>query len=122
MVRYSETLDCPRPTQPATQLRALVSGCIHVTQLRAETGTEDMPDAYRFVPIAPEELAQNVIAFWDTLTDQPMFQDIYGHVFGKPAAVLNFHRLQRLVTAACRRLLALLISFYDDDAISRISD
>jgi hypothetical protein len=121
MVRYSETLDCPTPTQPATQLRALVSeltaaGAVRWGELTAETGTEDMPDAYRFVPIVPEELSQNVVAVWDPQTGQPMFQEIYGHVFGKSAAVINFHRLQRLVTAACRRLLALLISFYYDDA------
>jgi hypothetical protein len=75
-----------------------------------------MPDAYRFVPIAPAELSQNIVAVWDPVSGQPMFQEIYGHVFGKSAAVINFHRLQRLVTAACRRLLALLISFYYDDA------
>jgi hypothetical protein len=121
MVRYSETLDCPTPTQPATQLRVLVSelsavGAEPWGHLRAETGTEDMPDAYRFVPIVPTELSQNIVAVWDPKTGQPMFQEIYGHVFGKSAAVINFHRLQRLVTAACRRLLALLISFYYDDA------
>ena len=90
-----------QPSSPATQ---------------AETGTEDMPDAYRFVPIAPAELAQNVIAVWDPKTGLPMFQEIYGHVFGKSAAVINFHRLQRLVTSAARRLLGLLIAFYYDDA------
>jgi hypothetical protein len=75
-----------------------------------------MPDAYRFVPIRPDELAQNIVAVWDPDTGQPMFQEIYGHVFGKSAAVVNFHRLQRLLTSAARRLLGLLIAFYYDDA------
>ncbi len=79
MVRYSETLDCPTPTQPATQLRALVSelataGAARWGALTAETGTEDMPDAYRFAPIGPEELAQNIVAVWDPRTGQAMFQ------------------------------------------------
>ena len=121
MVRYFEALDCPTPTQPATQLRALVSelnsaGTARWGELRAETGTEDMPDAYRFVPIVPAELSQNIVAVWGPESGQPVFQEIFGHVFGKSAAIINFHRLQRLVTAACRRLLALLISFYYDDA------
>ncbi len=36
------------------------------------------------------------------------------------ATVIDFHMLQRLVSAACRRLLALLSSFYDDDATLQI--
>ena len=122
MVRYSETLDCPSPVQPAVQLRALTAALLArgltPAQLdqRAETGTEDMPDAYRFVPIRPAELSQNIVAVWDPDTGQPMFQEIYGHVFGKSAAVVNFHRLQRLLTSAARRLLGLLIAFYYDDA------
>jgi hypothetical protein len=122
MVRYSETLDCPSPVQPAVQLRALTAALMErgltPAQLnqRAETGTEDMPDAYRFVPIRPDELAQNIVAVWDPETGKPMFQEIYGHVFGKSAAVVNFHRLQRLLTSAARRLLGLLIAFYYDDA------
>ena len=93
MVRYSEALDCPTPTQRATQLRALVSelvsaGCSQLGTLAAETGTEDMPDAYLLVPIAPAELAQNVVAVCDPVTGQPMYQEIYGHVFGESAAVI----------------------------------
>ena len=74
MVLYSQTLDCPSPVQPAVQLRALVaelqSRGIEPASLAAdaETGTEDMPDAYRFVPIAPAELSQNIVAPGDLRT------------------------------------------------------
>jgi hypothetical protein len=126
MVRYSGTLDCPTPTHPVIQLRALVSlevgygpawqelrvpGPEGPRPLEAETGTEDMPDAYRFVPIKPSELAQNVVAVWDPATGEPRYQEIFGHVFGKSAAVINFHRLQRLLTSVLRRWLALLVAF-----------
>ncbi len=122
MVLYSETLDCPSPVQPAVQLRALIAALqargIEPSKLAAdaETGTEDMPDAYRFVPIMPAELSQNIVAVWEPSTNRPLFQEIYGHVFGKSAAVINFHRLRRLVTSAARRLLCLLLAFYYDDA------
>ena len=78
MVRYSETLDCPTPTHPVIQLRSLVAAleerhgpswqALGVSSpegpqpLKAETGAEDMPDAYRFAPIRPAELAQNIVA------------------------------------------------------------
>ena len=45
----------------------------------AETGTEDMPDAYRFVRIAPAELAHNVVAVFHPDTGVPMYQEIFGH-------------------------------------------
>ncbi len=97
MVRYSETLDCPTPTHPVIQLRALVSalqaehgpawqelrvpGPEGPRQLEAETGTEDMPDAYRFVPIKPSELAQNVVVVWDPTAGEPRYQDLFGIVW-----------------------------------------
>jgi hypothetical protein len=61
-------------------------------------------------------LAQNIVAVWDPSTGEPRYQEIFGHVFGKSAAVINFHRLQRLLTSVLRRWLALLVSFYYDDA------
>ena len=98
MLRYSETLDCPAPTHPVIQLRALVSD-LHSQQgedwcsiqvqtdegpfpLRAETGTEDMPDAYSFVPICPAEVSPDIVAVWRATTGQPMHQEIFGHVCG----------------------------------------
>ena len=64
--------------------------------LRVETGTEDMPDAYRFVPVRPDELRSNIVGVYDAGSGCHLYQEVYGHVFGRSAAVINFHRLQRL--------------------------
>ena len=45
-----------------------------------------------------------------------MFQEMYGQVFGRAAAVINFHRVQRLLVAMIRRWLLVLCSMYYDDA------
>ena len=40
---------------------------------------------------------------------------MWGHCFGKPGAVIHFHRPQRMLNAGGRRWLVLLLSFYYDD-------
>ena len=59
--------------------------------LEVQAGTEDMPDAYRHVPVAEEELALNIVGVWDPKAKAMRYQVLYGHVFGKAAAVINFH-------------------------------
>ena len=122
---YSETLDCPTALQPVVHLRAFARAMAdrwgeqwrdQIPGATMETGTEDMPDAYRFVPAAPEELRCNVVGVYDPVRRCHLYQEVYGHVFGRSAAVINFHRLQRLLTAVSRRWLQLLLSFYYDDA------
>ena len=39
----------------------------------------------------------------------------HGHVSGRAAAVINFHRLQRLLNAIGKRWLILVLAFYFDD-------
>ena len=131
---YSETLDCVTAIQPGLHLRALAgavrdkapsdkqatfSQALEAIGLRGcgvATGTEDMPDAYRFVPCHPDENAFNVVSVWEVDAREPRFQVMYGHVFGRAAAVINFHRLQRLITALGKRWICLLMAFYYDDA------
>ena len=122
---YSETLDCPTALQPVVHLRAFARAMAdewgpewreQVAGAVVETGTEDMPDAYRFVPAAPEELRCNIVGVFDPVRKVHLYQEVFGHVFGRSAAVINFHRLQRLLTAVSRRWLQLLLSFYYDDA------
>ena len=45
-----------------------------------------------------------------------MYQKMFGQVFGKAAAAINFHRIQRLLVAMNRRWLLVLCSMYYDDA------
>ena len=75
-----------------------------------------MPEAYRWAPADPKEGALNVIATWSVDDDCWMYQEMFGQVFGKAAAVINFHRIQRLLVAMNRRWLLVLCSMYYDDA------
>ena len=110
------------PIQPVVHARALVEQAAQQGQLSnlalhtLETGGEDMPEAYRWVPADPKEGALNVIATWSVDDDCWMYQDMFGQVFGKAAAVINFHRIQRLLVAMNRRWLLVLCSMYYDDA------
>ena len=45
-----------------------------------------------------------------------MYQDMFGQVFGKTAAVINFHKIQRLLVAMNRRWLPVSCSMYCDYA------
>ena len=38
-----------------------------------EIGGEDMPDAYRWIPVAPADLPLNVVAVYDSAQQQLMF-------------------------------------------------
>ena len=57
-----------------------------------------------------------MIATWSVHDGCRMFQEMYGQVFGRAAAVINFHRVQRLLVAMIRRWLLVLCSMYYDDA------
>ena len=75
-----------------------------------------MPDAYRWVPADPTEAHLNVVAAYDSATSSWLFQIMFGQVFGRAAAVVNFHRVQRIIVAMARRWLHLMVSMYYDDA------
>ena len=68
---YSETLDCVTALQPAVHIGHLVkvakslAAGDSLAQLEVETGSEDMPDAYRWVPNSPDEAHVNVVAVFD---------------------------------------------------------
>ena len=130
---YTETLDCVTAIQPAVHLKAFCAEVREHSKVAPSapfsealasvgfpggelgSGTEDMPDAYRYVPAHPEEAPFNVVSVWNSAKGRAEYQTVFGHVFGRSAAVVNFHRLQRLVNALGRRWLQLLMSFYYDD-------
>ena len=66
---------------------------------RWKPGGEDMPEAYRWVPADPRGGSLNVIATWSVDDNCWLFQEMFGQVFGRAAAVINFHRIQRLLVA-----------------------
>ena len=118
---FTETIECCSAFQPVVHARALVEQATlqgqlpGLSQQTLETGGEDMPEAYRWVPAHPKEGALNVVAAWSVPDNCWMHQEIYGQVFGRAAAVINFHRIQRLLVAVIRRWLLVLVSMYYDD-------
>ncbi len=81
-----------------------------------ESGTDDLPDAYRHVPVHPDFLNVHVVAVVDEESADPLFQEMWGMVFGLAGAVPCFSRWPRVVTAVARRFLMLLVAMYFDDA------
>ena len=65
---FTETIECCSAFQPVVHARALVEQAAqqgqpsNLAQHTLETGVEDMPEAYRWVPADPKEGALNVIA------------------------------------------------------------
>jgi hypothetical protein len=120
---YTETLDCCTATQPVAHLRAVVRQAAQLgipqselATTGVETGGEDLPDAYRWVPNAEEDHSVNVVGMWDSRVQMWVYQVVYGQVFGKAAAVVSFHRPQRFVQSMLRRWVLILVTMYFDDA------
>ena len=86
---------------------------LKVDELIIMSGSDDLKDAYRRVPVAADQLRLNVVGVHTP--DGWQYQVLYGHQFGMASAVLNFKRLSRFSEAACRRVLGLMASFYFDD-------
>eukprot|EP00435_Cladocopium_sp_Y103_P018485 s228_g4.t1 len=82
--------------------------------LRFETGGEDLPHAYRHVPMKPEESWACVVAYYDDEKQQPMFRRYFGHLFGLPLAVTSFNRFPRMLQSLFRRLGGCMASMYFD--------
>ena len=118
---FRETIECCSAFQPVVHARAFAQQAIlqgsesSLFLQNLETGGEDMPEANRWVPADPQEGARNVIATWSVDGSCWLFQEMYGQVFGRAAAVVNFHRVQRLLVAMVRRWLLVLCSMYYDD-------
>ena len=115
---FTETVECCSAFQPVIHARALAQPAAlqgaeaKQSQQELETGGKDMPEAYRWVPADPREGALNVIATWSVDDNCWLFREMCGQVFGRVAAVINFHRVQRLLVAMIRRWLLVLCSMY----------
>ena len=81
-----------------------------------EGGGEDWPEAYRHCPMDEDASRCCVVAWWHKDWGEPAFQLYTGLLFGLPLAVTSFNRYSRVAEALGRRLLAILVSMYFDDA------
>ena len=107
-------LDLCSAIQPGINARLLweaktsLQGPESVLLDRLETGGEDLPNAYRYVPMRPADSWMAVVAYWDGKVGGPRFRRYYGQLFGLPLAVTAFNRWPRFFQALARRLGGLM--------------
>ena len=80
-------------------------------------GTDDLPDAYRQLPVAPSQQGFSVIAVHIPGTGW-RFTLLRGLAFGQESAVVNFNRWLVLAIAAARRCARSVAAAYFDDELS----
>eukprot|EP00974_Lingulodinium_polyedra_P068435 6627711-Lingulodinium_polyedra.AAC.1 len=64
-----------------------------------ESAGEDLPDAYRLVPVRPEDYDVSIVAFRHAKRAEVVFQEMYGLAFGLSEAVPAFNRKPFLYSA-----------------------
>ena len=78
-------------------------------------GCDDMTDAFRQSPVAPEHQGVNVVAFFAPSKGTWLFSEVYGLVYGMRSSVLHFNRFPTLAAAVARRMGAAATGPYVDD-------
>ena len=80
-------------------------------------GTEDLPDAYRGLPVCDRHLPFSVVAVY--VPDQGWrYTVLYGLAFGLESAVVSFNRLPMVGVSIARRCLYALCACYFDDELA----
>ena len=108
--------------QPCAHVQALATAVEQQYGARAAlpeavvTCGEDLPDAYRKIPMSPESSWACIVSYPGKAGTSPRFRRYHSMLFGLPLAVTAFNRLPFLLQAMLRRCFALLCSFYYDDA------
>ena len=78
-------------------------------------GCDDMTDAFRQSPVAPEHQGVNVVAFFAPSKGTWLFAEVFGLVYGMKSSVLHFNRFPALVAATARRAGGAATGTYFDD-------
>ena len=78
-------------------------------------GCDDMKDAFRQSPVAPEHQGFNVVAFFAPSRGTWLFSEVYGLVYGMRSSVLHFNRFPALAAATARRMGGSATGSYVDD-------
>ena len=94
-----------------------VDDLAEVPWFQPRVGTDDLPDAYRGLPVSPDQQGYSIIAICHPETGWG-FLELWGLAFGLQSAVTNFNRLPLLGIAGARRILYSLSSSYFDDELS----
>lgn len=80
-------------------------------------GTEDLPDAYRGLPVQTSHLPYSVISVYDP-SQGWRFSQLWGLAFGLESAVVAFNRFPTLGVAATRRFTLGMAACYFDDQLA----
>ena len=109
------------PLRPAQQAAAVLA-CLPASEKLAlaqqdslQTGSEDLPDAYRHCPMLEDEARACLVVWHHKDWGAPAFQLYSGLLFGLPLAVTSFNRYSRFLDAVFRRLGLVMASMYFDD-------
>eukprot|EP00435_Cladocopium_sp_Y103_P048537 s71_g14.t1 len=91
--------------------------------LRLRLGTDDLPDAYRGLPVLPDHQRFSVIALYVPSVGW-RFSLLWGLAFGLESAVVAFNRFPQLGIAISRRcVLSMAAAYFDDElAVEAIAD
>ena len=91
--------------------------------LRLRLGTDDLPDAYRGLPVRPDHQRFSVVAIYVPGSGWK-FTLLWGLAFGLESAVVSFNRLPQLGVAVARRCtLSIAAAYFDDElAVETIAD
>ena len=78
-----EKLDLCAAHQPALHVQALSQALeeaevplLEISNLIVETGGEDLPDAYRYIPVSPLDADVNIVAVWDYRVQEWRYQQV----------------------------------------------
>eukprot|EP00435_Cladocopium_sp_Y103_P010075 s1670_g2.t1 len=91
--------------------------------LSLRLGTDDLPDAYRGLPVHPDHQRFSIVAVY--VPEQGWrFTILWGLAFGLESAVVSFNRFPQLGIAIARRCtLSLAAAYFDDElAIEAVRD
>jgi len=122
---YSEALELCNAFQPGFTAKlfyqTMVEAGIPWEEIQGviiESGGEDMPDAYRWLPVEESDQCLNIVAAYDVERKAWTYQELFGMLFGLSSSVMNFNPWSAFLEALSRRWLFLAVSmFYDDSRI-----
>ena len=84
--------------------------------MRLLTAGEDLPNAYRIIPVLPQHLRHNNVAVKHPLSGEVCIFPCWALLFGFASSVFQFERFSFFLEAVGRRALHLMVSLFVDDS------
>ena len=115
---FSERFNMVSAMMPATAARVLWAWAsqLGVTSIlksmRLLTAGEDLPNAYRIIPVLPQHLRHNNVAVKHPLSGEVCIFPCWALLFGFASSVFQFERFSFFLEAVGRRALHLMVSLF----------